>query len=67
VTEDEAWLIVRMAHAIGEEGIGHHVYGKGDSDADKDGETVSRAVDLVWGRMDEWMRADMGYMSRPGT
>ena len=67
MTGDEAWLIVRMAHAIGEEGIWHHVDDGPDSDADLDGETVSRAVELAWDRMDEWMRADMGYTTRPGT
>lgn len=58
MTEDEAYLIVRMADAIGEEGIWHWIEALGQDEADA--RVLGEAVRIAWGRMDDRQRENLG-------
>jgi hypothetical protein len=65
MTKDEAWLIVRMADAIGEEGIWHHVSGTLEVDDVEDVDPVdarvlAEAVRLAWDLMPRSMQENLG-------
>lgn len=52
VTEEEAWLMIRMSIALGEEGIGPR------GDEASDGDVIERAYRMVRDRVPEHYRED---------
>lgn len=64
MTGDEAWFIVRLAYAVGEEGIWHWVAAPGGEQERTDTQVLDEAVRIAWDRMTPAQQEDLG--PRPG-